>query len=273
MANWNKLENLQWCELAPLWLQYVLRQDLKALYAEFQGIRKIIIDLLADSFSAERIRIGNNLACLVFGCRVYDRFILSLDPTLPTIEATCHPQDSLVKAIKVWYELHEHTMKVAVIKDDETITETISKPIEYKMYAKNELFDLLQYYATLLETDMKSIREEKAGDTFLCRIDEKRNELVLHFDTMFQICFRQGKFDDKLIYSKAKYMSILYAAWNKNEPWIVERTRQIWGRGNTVRKCIVFKLTHLRQMGLWPDPRTLRAADFDTTEQKEDHDA
>jgi hypothetical protein len=266
--NWMKIEHIQWCELAPLFAQYLLRQDVSALYKEFEEIKKQVAEDLVCSFSTERFRVAHNVAVVVFGCHVYDRFILSIDQTLPTIEAACHPYTTLVEYIKEWAITSGHTLVVETPdgskESKEEIGTILSKQV--KIFSKNEFFDLLHYYSTILSTEITDKFHLAGANAFLFRVNETKNELFIHFDTLYGICLRQKNLDRQTIYTKEKYLSVVNAAAKRQENWVVDKSRVTKTDAKITKRCLVLALSDMRQMGIWPNAEMLPASNGDGSE-------
>lgn len=247
---WSKLQNIYWYELAPLFSQWLLNQNIQARYNEFEALKIDVIKMLEADFGSERLRVGHNLAALWFGCRLYDQFILSLDPSLPTIEKLCNPQQALVGTLCRLMRDHGQTMTAKTVEFDPTTKTEVTRTVNISL---NELTSTIRTFGEMVETRDKAILDLNKAYSLVYGIDKAKDELYLNVISMSgavrEFCLRTGRQQPP---TDQKLKALAGAALAVSQPWIKSylgvRHRY---RGNQYR-VMVLKLSTCVEMGLWP---------------------
>jgi hypothetical protein len=255
IERWKRSKNVSWCELGPLFYQFILQQNAVEMHHQFEALTTEVEELIKNSFAGERYRIASNLAVIWFGCRLIDKFIQSLWPEAPTIEAVCNPKESLVKYLCEWSKESGHSMKYTVTKAAPAASEgqPATVPTEdVKIVADNELLTVIRTYGLMIETGDKLIREIENNSQITFHEHVEKGHLYLPFQRMYNtvnIFYHQQNRDGMPALSKLQSL-IHYAKANKSD-WIVASNYGVHVRGGNF-KALVLNVRMLRQMGVWP---------------------
>jgi hypothetical protein len=257
-ARWRILAKVFWYELGPLFYKFVLNQDAAAMYTEHQTLMDQVIGLISNSFAGERYRIAHNLATIWFGCRIFDRFILSLWPEAPTIEAVCNPQESLVNYLCKWSLTSGQTLRTTVLVPQlpapDAAPGTPPQPPKeiVKVYPNNEFFATLKTYGLMIESHDKIIRELDIADVIYCHEHPTKDLLYIPLQTMVNAVSQFCNIHHKLMPDESRLITMLrYAKINPDDTWLLYYNHVVSVRGRNIR-ALVMDVRMLRAMGVWP---------------------
>lgn len=246
--NWIALRNIEWQELCPFFYSFILKQVPRTMYQELQALEDSIVGMLENHYGPERLRVAHNLAVVWYGCRVFDRFIKSMDPSLPTIEEVCDPKTHLVKYLCDWADDEGHTLKMK-----ETVLVNGQKKESTRVISSNEFFTMLKTFGSMIQTRNQEIVRRDKDLQFLYEENEQKNTLKINLTIMHET-YSAHVFATTKTYPDTlpKMRSLAKAAVAKKEPWISDFNQQSWtARGN--HRVLVMNLAALRSLGVWPD--------------------
>jgi hypothetical protein len=251
--NYVALRHVTWQELAPYFYSFLLRQNAQSLFAEMEKLEDNIFNMLADHYGPERSRVAHNLATVWFGCRVFDRFIKSMDPTLPTIEEVCAPKKALVDYLCEWADEEEHALKIK-----ETVIVNGEKRESTRVISSNEFFTMLKTYGMMIQTRNGEIMRRNKDMQFIYEEDKINDSLKINLQVMHEAfsayTFATSKMTPD---SVGKMRSLAKAAAAKREPWIKELSTVIWTKERGAQRVMVLNLSLLRVMKIWPEEKLL----------------
>jgi hypothetical protein len=243
-ANWKVLRTMGWEELCPHFYQFLLNQDPKTMNDEVTALEDEIVEMITNHFGDEKLRVAHNLAVVWYGCKLFDKFILSMDPTLPTIEQVCNPRTSLVDYICDWADESGHALKIKEI-------DPVTKKVSTRVVSSNEFLTMLKTYGTLLEIRDDTVRKRIQDNVFT--YEEREDDLYINLQTMYntyaEYIFKTTRVLPTCDLMKMK--SLAKAAFEKKEPWIKNLSRVVWTANGSVR-VVTFKLSTLRELNVWP---------------------
>lgn len=249
LARYAILDTVTWTELGPYFYQFCLNLDIQTAHAEYLALRAEVLGMLHSSFGDEKLRISHNLTVLWFGCRIFDRFIKSMDPTLPTIEETCNPRESLIKYTCDYAAEYGQSLK---------ITTATAEGVTTTVQANNELFSMLATFGTIIQQKYKIVMDRIVAGAFVFDQDEVTGSLFININIMIDIVNQYNT-----IYRKGpsiflnKIRSII-SANEKTDTSVLLSKSKIHRVGKTTVRTYVFAMKKLRDMGVWPDEDMMR---------------
>ena len=234
-----EVSDVKWEWLAPHFYSSLLRIDPAEAYEEFKQLRKTIVNSLTCSFTGEKIRVGHNLATIWFGVRLWDRFIKSIAPELPSAEETLQPNIHLVEYLKEWAVASEQTL---VVKNE-------VEPDKPKVYANNELLKMIKTVNELFLREDKIIAEAGLKE-LLIQENKKEDTLLINLGHFYSIYKEYSRKVDEFVPPKTKMFSLAKAAKTRGEEWIKENNRVVKHKERYARMS-VFSLKLLVEMNIW----------------------
>lgn len=238
-ARFMRLKPAPLWKIAPLFYQFIAQQDVHAAYNEFCAICVDTTARLSNAFGKVKTRVGHNLATIIWGCQLYDRFIKSMDPALPTICGT--------------YDLHEvltQYMIETVQRTGQTVTVPTGDNGQTFTASRDELLTFLETFSNIVQREDTKLTELLDRNVFVFHENEKDDELYIQMQRCHDLCveranlLKQTHAPLKLLHSR------LHGAVKRQDPWALHYNHAIWRHGRT-QKAAVFKLSLLRTMGIW----------------------
>ena len=262
--NWMALEHANWYELGPLLYQFLLRQDLQALYQEFRQLKTNTIEALEDLFGGEKVRIGHNIAVLRLGCILFDRFILSLDPGLPTLNEVCSAQSKLVANMKTWALDFEHSFTydveepVTVEQDGTVVTRKTRKK---HVVPQDELLFAFRKFGELIELKNDIVQSKENTTQFLYAEDESKNSLYLNL-VIVQNIFTEWchKYKERVPSGVGKYKSLLKSLKANHPELLLDPEPKSIRYKYGIIRAYQFNLKLMRESGVWPPKERMSSA-------------
>lgn len=256
IENYGLIEHLSWHELCPLFYRFLAQQDVNELLNEFIALRNEVLGMISNAFGNEKLRVAHNLATLWFGCRVFDRFITSLDAALPTIEVTLNPRDALVK-YTCDYSVEAGQSLVANVPTETGVIKQV--------FANNELWSAVRLYSDLLSRRHEIVAERIKTNAFLFRTDENPCRLSIHLDTLVEVLNEYHlKMRTNVVVMRKKLHQIAKASLTNNEQIVLEMTTLIRTKIG-FKRCVILNLTKLRDLGIWMDTETTNILEQEIT--------
>lgn len=252
-ARWKRIREISWCELGPLFYQWILRQSPGELYKQYEQLAVDVEELIKNSFAGEKYRVASNLAVTWFGCRLIDQFIKTLWPDAPTIETVCNPKESLVRYMCEWAKDSGHSMKYTITRELPAPADGSPAPApveEVHTVSANELLTVLKHYGMMIETNDKIIRDLDNADQI--HHHEVGNQLYIPFHVMYNavnLFYRQH--DWPAMPTLSKLLALINYAKANHDVWIVKHNYTVSVRNRHFR-ALVLNVKMLRQMGVWP---------------------
>jgi hypothetical protein len=258
--NWRVLSGLGWEELCPYFYQFLLNQDPREMKNAVENLEDEIVGMISDHFGSERLRVAHNLAVVWYGCRLFDQFIKTMDPSLPTIEEVCNPKEALVKYVCDWADESGHALKIKQI-------DPVTKKVSTRVISSNEFLTMLKTFGTMLEIRDDTIRKRAQDNVFL--YEEKDTELCINLQTMYnayaEYVFKTTRMLPTCDAPKMK--SLAKAALEKQEPWI-KNISHVIKVGTATHRVMIFDLAMLRELNVWPRSSLLSQFEDEPATQK-----
>jgi len=239
MDSFERVESAPLHKLGPLFYQWLLHQDPQEAYDDFKALRKNVTTNLSAHFANEKIRVGNNIAALMWGCRLYSNFVKSLCPELPTLEQVHNMNETFV----------EYTANMA----EETGTVVSYKGKEGQVImARDEVLNFLSRLSEMIQNKAPEISKILDSGGFIFRIKEDSNTLELNLAAA-NVAYREHMLRQKYVPIE---LSVLHAriqgAVTRKEDWVIMKSRVAKFKGES-RRVLVLKLSALREMHIWHD--------------------
>ena len=181
VKNYLRLEHISWHETGPFLYQFLAQQDVNVLKQEFIDLKLEVVEITASFFGKENARVSHNLAVLWFGCRLFDRFVQSLDPSIPTIEQTLNPRESLVRHICDQSVQSGQTLILDKIESLPLIAgeEQPKTVVSRQVFANNELWSTIKLYGEILSNRHPILKDRFQNGAFLFREKETKSIFIL----------------------------------------------------------------------------------------------
>jgi len=245
---YSQIEHIGWYELCPLLYQFILRQNPRDMYERFKEIRKNILDELESTFGGEKLRISHNIACVVYGCEIFDEFIKTLHPEIPTLQEVCKPYQTMINYIREFARESGQSLSTTI-----EVQENNEKKQKRIVISHNEIMALIKCFGDMLESRDEIIRKLEYANVFLYRIIPQNDCLLLHFGTIYN-AVDEFRLKHKMapLPSTAKFRTLLQAAEIKKEEWMISRQICARDQSGIVRKLIKLRFSILKKIGIWP---------------------
>jgi len=248
IARFRRLDRAPLWNVGPLFYQFILQQDAVAAYNEFCALEIDTTARLGTAFGETKTRVGHNAAAIIWGCRLYDRFIKSLDPELPTICETHDLQEVLINYMIENVQRSGKTITVANGAEGQTFTAS-----------RDELLTFLETFSGIVQRQDKSLTELEDRHVFVYHIDEEKNELYLHFQRCYELYLERCNHLKMLAHPPTLLRNRMHGAVKREDPWALHSSKAIWHEKISY-KVAIFKLSMLREMGIW-HPKTEGSTD------------
>lgn len=230
--------------IGPYMYQALLNEDPQEAAKELRVITASTNKIAATYYGAERARIGHNLAVLIWGCRLFDRFIKSVCPGIKGIEETYDMDNVLTRYMGEWAI---ETGQSMVIKTNE------DGAVKRTVVARDEFFDFFGTLSEMIQRRDAAVQELNDRNVPWMKLNEKKLTLALRIPIAYDayLLHMQKRGRHPIGFSKLK--SLIASADATKRPWM--KARQHSTRiGKYIVKCDVFDVGVLRQMGVWHDP-------------------
>jgi hypothetical protein len=229
-----KVQAQRWEWIAPLFYQFVLRQDVNALYAIYLAIQKDMGVTLEKTMGDSVTRTAHNLAALHLGCLLWDKFFKSLWPEAPSIDSALNLKKCLLEETILDNTENSHTF-VAKQEAGPTIVAT-----------NNEFFQMLTTIQEIDETGFEI--SEVTAKTYLEKPED--NELLVFLTVMHEKYRTYLKKFNREAPPRTKMTALLRGMLAKKSIWLKETQAVRW-INNKAHRCYIFDLNLIRQMGIW----------------------
>jgi hypothetical protein len=235
-----KVQAQRWEWLAPLFYQFVLRQDVNTLYALYNVIQKDMSAKLEKTMGDSVTRTAHNLAVIHLGCLLWDKFFKSLWPEAPDINVALNLEKCLV----------EETIRDNSENNHTFVTKQENGPAI--VATNNEFFQMLTTIQEMDETGFKV--EEVNSKTYLEK--PETNELLVFLTSMHEkYRVYQRKFNRDAP-PRSKMAALLHGMDARCSAWLTGANVVRWVNNKTHR-CYVFNLRMLQDMKIWRAGPTL----------------
>jgi len=231
--------------IGPYFYQWMLQQDPKELYRGLLEMRTTVRAGIYQHFGHEISRVAENLSSIIYGCKLWDDFAVSIDPGMARMCDIVPQQQNLISYVCQWNreEGHSLTFDVASEVDDEPV-------VEHVAVAKNELWKFVEDMSLIIESkDETGMRYINRQVEFYFE-DEEKDQLGLNLKLCAQI---HNEYSVKNRYagvSPSKVRAYLRAAAQAGAPYLIAETR-VTRRSGDMGRYTVFRLSALRQMKMW----------------------
>ena len=232
---WLELNAAPLADIGPHLYQWLLNIDHEQWYRKLVTLRRETIRKLADDFGIEKTRAGNNLATLIWGCRLFDAFITEMCPELDRLSTTFNMDEIFVDYIKT--QASENESKLIIDVDGKR-----------QVIAKDEALAFIEAIADMHNTSFREYMNTVENNVFV--FNEKDNVVQIHVKNAYELYKMKANFMHENIPEYTVISSRLRGALKRKEKWVVAKNFVIQHRGVPLR---VLKLNKsaLKQMGIW----------------------
>lgn len=240
-AAWDKCHAVNLAPLGPLFYQFLLNLDPAAEYERFKSIRQETEKYASLHFTRERARVAANLSTLIWGCALYDQFVLTLCPELAGLQQTLDVRETLIHGL-----LKESAAQRAQLNYHLITQDGVKKYVA----SRDEILDFLYTLSILHVTRDDTLLKMQDKRVLVFHVDEELDLLSIHMPSAYQAvrvsCVRQQIecIDQRIITNR------LNGAIERAEPWVIAKTRQMKYEGRPYR-VVDFRLSALREMEIW----------------------
>ncbi len=233
--------------ISPHFYQFLLKQDARALLRELNGLRRTAAAKLVN-FAQEKNRVAPNVAIIQMGIRMFDRFVKTIDPAMPSLEETLDFDKNFIQKLNEHVNMSEHTVQY----QDEITGES-------KVKSRDEAIDFLSTLFELREIRSDEWVKSHEKNAFVLQENKKKDEAYIHFKTAYDVyrtyCRRIGK--KNVLKEKIKRMFV------QEQPYLLHRSKVV--RAATPQTAehekpititigvMVFSRSKLIEMGIIPN--------------------
>lgn len=287
-SRFNKVEGMELEAIGPYFFQFLLNQDVKNMYHEICELKGEILTKITSSFGFEIARVTNNIASIIYGCKLWDRFIRSMDPTAPTFFTEFSYDKDLVEYICEWSKEQGHSLTYEVnatpaeTKPTATVTAPATPPYEQIMpivgpgyeitkakqtvaISRNELLKFIEEMSFIISTRDNACMNYVNRQIPFFYVNEERNEMGLSIAHCIAIHRDWSNYTRRIPIQPSKIRSQIKAATQNHAEYLANENQQKRKDKHRFRYT-VFKLKALRDMEIWHDPSEFDTRDPETTE-------
>jgi hypothetical protein len=233
-------------KVGPYFFQFLLQQDRGELLKKFNELQSECVERAGAFLAAERLRIGHNVAVIAFGCWLWEKFVSKFYQPATGLLSNLDPITVMLANLEKWAKDEGQVAQVVEVVGDKTYARSVI--INESLQFVREVSRLIRY------KDDEIIKiEDKVIPLYAEH--EKNDTLYFHFGVLYEAYKRYQMKTRAPIISVSVLRNQFKAAIEKQEPYILDYSRTCKVDGRSVR-CIVFKLSILRQMGVW-EPRLI----------------
>jgi hypothetical protein len=241
---WNRLVTANLHLLGPLFYQYLLQQDPKALEDAYKRHRDAVMAKITTLFSNEKMRLSNNVGVLTWGAEIYDDFVHSISPNAPRMTDLWNTQDLFVQELinsandseeRLTYNGSDGKVKI-VIKDEAL------KFIE----AVNQM--ILEKFEPLAAKLPRAPGDRV--DDFPFVFKETGDSLLLNLQTCYNLYCEHSKRCGREVPEISRIRERIRGAILRKEEWVTKSSK-VMRHGNTFYKALQLNINHVRKMGVW----------------------
>lgn len=244
--------------IGPYFYQFLLQQNVQQMYSEYTNLRLDILKKIAANFDFEIARVASNMAAIIYGCQTWDKFIKKISPGTATFDSEFSIDKELIEYICKWSREERHSLSFEVPgKDATSITlangQVIQSPAaaaETKSVSRNELMKFLEDISFMIQNRDPSIMALVNRSIDFVLIDEKRDEIAINIKNCLSVHNEYSVRNRYLGVQPSKINALVRAAIKNEVPYIIEGYKQI-RTFNSRNRYTLFRLSHLRQMGIW----------------------
>lgn len=235
-GRWAASKQHAWELVAPYFYQYLLSADVNNEYRIYAGFKSQAAAILNENIGGDSSRIAHNIAVLAHGCSLFDRWVHSINPELPTIDLVLEPFKTLVNSFVNYTRESQHSI----------VVEPAPGSIEKKqVYSNDEFFQMLRLYDELVHS-RDAVYEESMIKPHVI----KDSVIYMHLPLVHKLVKKAQRMKDEHFVDYAKIRSVMHGILDSQPTWITVKNKSIRLSG-TVFACYGFKLSTLKEMGLW----------------------
>ena len=222
--------------IGPYFYQYLLNEDKNILHGLLQVCQKQAKIEITPAFGEERTRVGKNLGTLMWGCKIWDRFLDYMVVDVPRFKQTFNLKEVMCHTMSGWALESGHSMKM------------LDKNMKTVIVARNELFDFLSALANMIQMKHRFVSDLDEKRVYWYK--ENKRHLYIRFKIAYPIyreyCRSQGYHP----IDAPKIKSYISNAAKEGAPWLYRESTQIKIGGLTTR-CLSFNRQNLKIAEVW----------------------
>jgi hypothetical protein len=281
-----RVSRCDWTTLGPYFYQFVLGLNLDGELITFDKIKQSAIRRIADSFGDERLRVGHNLATIIYGCSLWTRFIHDFAPSAPSMEDVLAPKETLIAYMRAWALSSGQNMRIHMPKDKRltiatpapapTLPEPTSSPTidpaappaedtelvptiadtepvpdpDYMVVTRNELLSWVGHIGEMVAFKKSAMVYVQDHLLPVFKINKDTDELLINFSVAYSAYQEQCILHRKLALDKGRLLAQIRIAEIKSAPWFVTHNKPTVIEGKNCR-ALVLRYSVINQMGLW----------------------
>jgi hypothetical protein len=223
-------------QIGPHFYQFLLNEDKEQLLNLLKVCQRKARERITPAFGEERVRVGQNIGALIWGCKIWDRFVASLQINVTKFAKRFDLETMMCDTVSNW-----------ALESGQSL-HMINKNSERIVVSKNELFDFLNTISDMIQMKHQTVTEyeEKRVSWY----KETNKLLYLRIKQAYSIyvifCLRQGRKPVEL----SKVNALIASAEKTGAPWYHKRSTQVKIHGTSTR-CVAFDLQNLKSTGIW----------------------
>jgi len=272
--NYLEMSQTDWTVVGPYFYQFVLRLNLDSEWSYFNKLKRETISAISDSFGDEKLRIGHNLAVLIYGCTVWDNFVQTFAGSgVSTLQGTVNPLHTLTNYMRAWALASGQNMRILipdakipegpatltaapVLALPEPGSATVNLPIpplQHLVITRNELLDWIGTLNEMIMLKKSAMMYSEDHLIPLFKINKEKDELAIHFAAAYSAYADQCVLGRKFPIPKSKLTTQINTSLTKKLPWIVSTNTMVRVEIGMYR-CLVLRYSVIKSMGLWTEP-------------------
>lgn len=221
--------------IGPHLYQWLLNINHEEWYQKLLALRKELIRKLSDDLGIEKIRTGNNLATMIWGCHLWDAFVIEMCPDLDRLTSTFDFDEIFVNYITNQKLENEAKMSIEIDGKKQIIV-------------KDEAIAFIEAIADMHNTSFKDY--ETAIEKGVYVFKEETNKVKIHLKNAYELYQIKANFLRETVPDLKIINLRLRGALARKERWIVAKNVLIKYRGKPIRVLELNKLA-LQQMNIW----------------------
>jgi hypothetical protein len=225
--------------IGPHFYQFLLTLSPEETWNDFNALIKHYEPILERHFGSLCRRAAANAACLIFGARLWDKFLLELNLSVPRLANVFNLQSEIVSHL-AYHANHSGNLISAALSGRNVF------------FSRDEAWSFLDRLGKLVLHRDRAVTEQEERLTPCYHLDERKNSLYV-FPTLAYDAYKQ--YSIRLQYPLFEFGTIMARfsmAHERKEPWITAMDHPYVIPGHIPQPAMVFNLKFLRDTGYWP---------------------